>query len=84
MFLTPVAQMKIEDIISSLDSLKSNGPFSIPRNLVKALKRHISYLLEKFINQSFVKGIALFKLIVAKVIPLFKQGDSEIASIRNT
>ena len=72
--------MEIEDIISNLDLSKSIGPFSIPINLLKVLKRHISYPLAKLINQSFVKGIVPAKLKVAKVIPLFKEGDSEIAS----
>ena len=72
--------MEIEDIISNLDSSQSIGPFSIPIILLKVLKRHISYPLAILINQLFVKGIVPSKLKVAKVIPLFKQGDSEIAS----
>ena len=72
--------MEIENILSNLDSSKSIGPFSIPINLFKVLKRHISYPLAKLINQSFVKGIVPSKLKVAKVIPLFNQGDSEIVS----
>ena len=79
-FLTPVIHMEIEDIISNLDSSKSIGPFSIPIILLKIPKRYISYPLAKLINQSFVKGTVPSKLKVAKVIPLFKQGDSEIAS----
>ena len=73
--------MEIEDIISNLDSSKSIDPFSIPINLLKVLKCHISHLLAKLIIHSFVKGIVPSKLKVTKVIPLFKQGDSEIASI---
>jgi len=65
--------MEIEDIISNLDSSKSIGPLSIPINLLKVLKCHISYPLAKHINQSFVKGIVPSKLKVARVIPLFKQ-----------
>ena len=41
-FLTPVTHMGIEDIISNLDSSKSIGPFSIPINLLKVFKRHVS------------------------------------------
>ena len=80
MFLTPVTHMEIEDIISNLDPSKSIGPFSIPINLLKVLKLHISHPLAKLINQSFVQGIVPSKLKVAKVISLFKQGDSEITS----
>ena len=80
MLLSPVTHMEIEDIISNLDLSKSIGPFSIPINLVKVMKLHISHPLAKLINQSFVQGIVPSKLKVAKVISIFKQGDSEIAS----
>ena len=77
MFLSSVTHMEIEDIISNLDSPKSIFPFSITINLVKVLKLHISHPLAKLINQSI---IVPSKLKVAKVISLFKQGDSEIES----
>ena len=80
MFLSPVAHMEIDDIISNLDSSKSIGSFGILINLVKILKLHISHPLTKLINQSFLKGIVPSKLKVAKVNSLFKQGDSEVAS----
>ena len=80
MFLTPVTPLEIEDIIANLDSTKSIGPFSIPINLLQVLKGHISHPLAKLINQSFVQGIVPSKLKVAKVIPLFKQGDSKMLS----
>ena len=41
-FLSPVTHKEIEDIISILDSTNSIGPFSIPINLVKVIKLHVS------------------------------------------
>ena len=81
MFLTVVTPLEIQDIIAKLDSTKSIGPFSIPINLLQVLKGHISHPLAKLINQSFVQGIVPAKRKVAKVIPLFKQGDSKVLSI---
>ena len=80
MFLSSVTHMEIEDTISILDSSKSVDPFSISINLLRVLKLHIFHPLAKLINQSFLKGIVPSKLKVAKVISLFKQGDSEITS----
>ena len=71
--------MEVEDIISNFDSSTSIRPFSIPLNLVKVLKLHISHPLAKLINQSFVQGIVPSKLKVAKVISLLQKRDSEIA-----
>ena len=80
MFLSSVTHKEIEDIISNVNSSKSTGPFSMPVNLVKVLKLYISHALAKLINQSFLIGIVPSKLKVAKVLSLFKQGDSEITS----
>ena len=79
-FLSPVTHKEIEDIISNLDSSKSIGPFSIPINLLKILKLHISHPLSKLINESFLKGVFPSKLKIAKVIPLLKQGDPKNTS----
>ena len=80
MFLSPVTDKEINDIISNLFPSKSIDLFSIPVNLVKVLKLRVFHPLAKLISQSFFKGIVPSKLKVAKVISLFKQRDSEIAS----
>ena len=79
-FLSPVSHKEIEDIISTLDSSKSIGPFSIPINLLKFLKLHISHPLTKLVNKSFLKGVLPSRLKISKVIPLLKQGDPNITS----
>ena len=63
-----------------MDSSKSSGPHSIPINLLKTLGPYISNSLATLINQSFFKGIFPNKLKVAKVIPVFKKGDTETKS----
>ena len=74
-FLSPVTHKEIEGIISTLDSSKSIGPFSMPINLLKILKLHISHPLTKLFNKLFLKGVLPSKLKISKVIPLLKQGD---------
>ena len=76
----PVTHKEIEDIISILDSSKFIGPFSIPINLLKILKLHISYPLTKLVNKSFLEGVLPSKLKISKVIPLLKQGDPNTTS----
>ena len=79
-FLSPVDHIEVENEISRLDSSKSSGPHSIPINLLKILGPYISNSLATLINQSFFKGIFPNQLKVAKVIPVFKKGDTETKS----
>ena len=75
-----LSHKEIEGIISTLDSSKSIGPFSIPINLLKILKLHISHPLTKLFNKLFLKGVLPSKLKISKVIPLLKQGDLNTTS----
>ena len=80
MFRSPTTKFEVEDVISNLDSTKSIGPNSIPIKLLKVLKPYISQYLEKLVNQSFLEGHFPSKSRSAKVIALFKKGNSELAS----
>ena len=80
LFLSPVTHLEIEDVIANLNSSKSIGPNSVPINILKLVKRDISHPLAEIVNQSFLKGTFPSKLKVAKVVPVFKRGDSEIWS----
>ena len=63
--------------IDSLKSGKSNGPNSIPTNLLKLVSKIVSEPLTLIINKSFNEGIFpdLFK--IANVVPIFKK-DSKL------
>ena len=78
LFLSPVTHLEIEDLIANLNSSKSIGPNSVPTNMLKILKHHISHPLTEIVNQSFLKGTFLSKLKIAKVVPAVKKGDPEI------
>ena len=45
LFLSSVTHLEIEDLIANLNSSKSIGPNSVPTNILKILKHHISHPL---------------------------------------
>ena len=67
-------------IIDSLDSGKGYGPYSVPTNILKALKANLCHPLTTIINMSFATGIYPDLLKIAKVIPVFKKGDRLLVS----
>ena len=67
-------------IINSLDSGKGSGPYSIPGNMLKALKANLCHPLTNIINMSFATGVYPDQLKIAKVIPIFKKGDKLLVS----
>ena len=72
--------LEVINIINSLDSTKGSGPYSIPSNILKALKANLCHPLTSIINMSFATGVYpdLFK--IAKVIPTIKKGDKLLVS----
>ena len=66
--------------INSLDTRKGSGPYSIPSDLLKALKANLCHPLTSIINMSFATGIYPDQLKIAKVIPIFKKGDKLLVS----
>ena len=79
-FLSPTTKFEVEDVISNLDPLKSIGPNSIPIKLLKILNSYISQYLGNLVNQSFLEGGFPSKLKTAKVMALFKKGNTELKS----
>ena len=71
-FLTPTDKNEISFIISSLDSLKSSGPNSIPVKNFKLLKNDISQQLSDIL-MSFSTGQFPSVLKIAEVIPIHKK-----------
>ena len=58
-FLTPVTNFEIEDIITNIDISKSVGPNSIPIKLLLILGPFISHSLAQLVKQSFHEGFSL-------------------------
>ena len=72
--------VEVINIINSLDPGKGSGPYSIPSNILKALKANLCYPLTTIINMSFATGVYPDQLKIAKVIPVFKKGDKLLVS----
>ena len=51
-FVSPTDKTETENVISSLDSNKSVGPYSIPTKILKLLKNDISSQLSEIYNIS--------------------------------
>ena len=71
----PQLHAEIETEISTLNSSKSTGPFSIPTKLLLLIKSVISKPLEIIYNYSFTTGIVPDKCKLARVFPIFKNGQ---------
>ena len=78
MFLSPFTSVEVGSYISQMDNNKSIHRYSIPFPLLKIL-RLISPLtcISSLINDSFLCGIFLSKLKLAKVTPVFKKGSRQ-------
>ena len=74
-FVQPTNKKEVAGLINLLNSEKSNGPNSIPTDIIKLISNVISHLLAKIINQSFNNGVFLDHLKVANVIPVFNKGS---------
>ena len=72
-FISPTTEKEIILCISSLNSNKSSGPFSIPLKILQLVKNDIAKPLAEIINLSFSTGQFPSKLKTAKVIPIFKK-----------
>lgn len=75
MFVTPVTDVEILDIINSLKNKKSSGYDEISVNILKDCAKEISSPLSYIINNSFLHGIFPGNLKLAVVKPIYKKGD---------
>ena len=76
-FISPTDKTEMENIISSLDSNKSDGPNSILTKVLKILKNDISTQLSEIFDISFSSGVFPSILKTAKVVPVHKK-DSRL------
>ena len=73
MLISQIPEDEIFKIISSLNSSKSTGPYSIPTKILKPLKVPIPKHPTDIFNISFTTGIFPNSLKSAKVIPIHKK-----------
>ena len=72
-FISPTDETEIITCISSLNSNKSSGPYSIPIKILQLIKKDIAKPLSQLINLSFSTGHFPSNLKTAQVIPIFKK-----------
>ena len=67
---------EVEKIISKFSISKSTGVNSIPTRILKDIANIFSQILSNLINLSFNEGVFPELLKVAKIIPIYKKGDT--------
>ena len=78
LFLTPTDYDEIIEVCNSLKSDSSPGFDEIKPGIIKSVKHLIAVPLVHIFNLSVTRGIFPSQLKTAKVIPVFKSGDSDI------
>ena len=74
-FFYATSSEEILNIIQSLDNNKSNGPNSIPTNIIKLIAPTLSPILSKLINLSYQKEIYPDCLKISTITPVYKKGS---------
>uniref|UniRef100_A0A8C6VZ07 Reverse transcriptase domain-containing protein n=1 Tax=Nothobranchius furzeri TaxID=105023 RepID=A0A8C6VZ07_NOTFU len=80
MFLGGVCESDIIDVVSKFKSKKSMDCDGLDMSLVKEVLHSILQPLTYICNKSFQTGIFPDKMKIAKVIPLYKNGDKQVVS----
>ena len=75
LFFEEIQTNEVEKIINALKP-KSDGPYSIPTQILKTVLHKISEILTKIFNLSIQTGKFITPLKMAKVIPIYKNKGS--------
>ena len=75
-----ISTEEISKEINNLKNKKSNGHDDIPAIFIKLTKDHLAKQLSKMFNLSIQNNIYPSQLKIAKVSPIFKNGDSQLAN----
>ena len=74
-FCRPISEYEVRREILSLVNNKSHGLYSCPTQLIKYAHGIISDVLSKIFSMSISTGVYPSKLKMAKIIPIFKDGE---------
>ena len=80
LFFTPTDQVEVHKLCASLKSGTSPGYDDIKSDVVKAVKHLIARPLAHIFNLSMLTGIVPIQFKIAKVVPIFKSGNSDVCS----
>ena len=73
--ILPTTNAEVMTLILQLDDSKSSGPSSIPTKILKIAAPKIVPIFVKIVNSSLMTGIFPSGMKLAKVIPIFKNGN---------
>ena len=76
MFFIPTDVNEIKKIVEKINSKKSTGYDDISNDLLKHIIDEIVIPLEHIMNLSIVNGIVPDNMKIAKVVPIYKKGES--------
>ena len=76
MFIHPVNQREIQSIISNMKPKSSAGYDNVPNKVIKMSSRFIIAPITHVVNLSFMSGSFPSAFKTAKVIPIYKSGDT--------
>ena len=79
-FLNPVSENKIVNILNQLLVTSADGYDNFPSKFIKLTIEHIKKQLYKIFNASLPIGYFPDLLKIARVVPIFKSGNSKIIS----
>jgi hypothetical protein len=77
MFVSPITEIEVKDVIGKLKGKHSAGYDEIPEVLVKHYSEYIVKPLTHVFNLSVKCGIFPDAMKIAKITPLFKKGDKQ-------
>ena len=80
MYVSPVTEEEISKALCKLRTKKSCGPDGLHPRFIRDVGSFIVTPLVHIINRSFQTGIVPSKIKVAKVKPLFKGGEKDLAT----
>ena len=73
----------VRDVVKVVLNMKSNsspGPDGIPANFIKNVISHVANPLCKVFNLLLEEGVVPDEWKVAHIVPIFKKGDTQLAS----
>ena len=77
LFLEPVSENEVIDMIKNLNSSKASGPSSIPTNILKIFSESLAKPRAHIINHSFSEGVFPSALKLASICPIFKKKEKD-------
>lgn len=78
MYLSEVSQEEVLDVVKCFKAKKSSAFLGINMHLFRNIVHDVVYPLTNLCNKSFNQGVFSDQMKIAKVIPLFKNGDKSV------